>query len=489
MANHPQKFKFQKFAGSPDIFDIGTGKRVTEQEAQTAGLFTPQGLSPSIQQVTTPRPDIQTEADFARLAGRDIGFTPQTPAPPDPTKFDFDPATNITTVKPPVPPPEVDDTADQPDKTVGGTDEISGEITDTKVKIDKDLIDLSQEEPDTTSPEVDKLLADLQVQQDRIEKRLEEDLAKIEKEFEGAEGEVKLKQEEARSKAEGRTRIGGFITKMEIQDLQRLERGFRLESIALQGQKQTALTAARRAAENQDFELSKLEFDVARQADIDLTKKKQDHFNNLLKIQDRFRELNKPLRELEQDDVEYLIGLMEFAKSEFGDTDIVAAAFGDLKRGDIIARYLSSDEYKKSIKGDTKFETRVVDGRVVRFGFEGTEQVSRQDLGKSTTPGGGNIIPGGPEDTVAERLLEVGLDASVITTNNELTKGNRDRIVSEGVPPSIVDQITQAITSGLTLDEIRQSLKNDFGQDVGFGYLDSYMQTLQRGGGLDFDDF
>lgn len=87
------------YAGSPDIF-TKEGKRITEQEAQTAGLFTPQGLSPQVEKILTPRPDITQENQFAQKAGLDIPTVPFSlpPITPEATsatltqpKFDYTP--------------------------------------------------------------------------------------------------------------------------------------------------------------------------------------------------------------------------------------------------------------------------------------------------------------------------------------------------------------------------------------------------------------
>lgn len=71
---------YTKYAGSPDIFNQ-EGKRITEQEASTAGLFMPEDkLSPDVQILNTPRPDIKTEADFATLGGTNLPtYTPEIP--------------------------------------------------------------------------------------------------------------------------------------------------------------------------------------------------------------------------------------------------------------------------------------------------------------------------------------------------------------------------------------------------------------------------
>ena len=94
----------------------------------------------------------------------------------------------------------------------------------------------------------------------------------------------------------------------------------------------------------------------------------------------------------------------------------------------------------------------------------------------------GVTLGGITADTVASRLISVGLPTGIITTGGQLTKGNKDKITSKGVPPSVVDDINQAILEGNTLEEIRQALAEGFSKDVGFGYLDTFMQTLQQEG-------
>ncbi|KKR46082.1 MAG: hypothetical protein UT82_C0018G0017 [Parcubacteria group bacterium GW2011_GWB1_40_14] len=91
-------------------------------------------------------------------------------------------------------------------------------------------------------------------------------------------------------------------------------------------------------------------------------------------------------------------------------------------------------------------------------------------------PGGGISA-----DQATSRLLAQGLPTNILTTGNVLTKGNKDNITSAGVPPSVVDLITRAILEGNTLEKIRQVMMEGYGKDVGFGYLDKYMSTLQGG--------
>lgn len=102
-----------------------------------------------------------------------------------------------------------------------------------------------------------------------------------------------------------------------------------------------------------------------------------------------------------------------------------------------------------------------------------------------------------------ENLLGVGLEPAIMTTKGALTKGNADKILTRGVPLSVMNIIWDAIKDGTSLDEIRNNFRtqlmdspNNFSEEkarqIGFGYLDNFMQALQETGGaegLNFDDF
>lgn len=72
-----------------------------------------------------------------------------------------------------------------------------------------------------------------------------------------------------------------------------------------------------------------------------------------------------------------------------------------------------------------------------------------------------------------------GLSSNLLTRSDKLTKGSFDKIVNAGVPVDIVEDITELITEGHSLDIVRAGLEKVFGRDTGFGYLDTYMNTLQ----------
>jgi hypothetical protein len=77
----PAQPLYEQFAGSPDIFDISTGKAMTYEEAQAKGnvFGTKQkgygggGLSEFVKINTTPRADVKSEDQFKQYGGVDLG--------------------------------------------------------------------------------------------------------------------------------------------------------------------------------------------------------------------------------------------------------------------------------------------------------------------------------------------------------------------------------------------------------------------------------
>lgn len=61
-----QNNQYYQFQGSPDVFDQ-TGKHITPEEAQATPDF-----FKNVQQVSTPRPEVQQESDYAKYAGQDV---------------------------------------------------------------------------------------------------------------------------------------------------------------------------------------------------------------------------------------------------------------------------------------------------------------------------------------------------------------------------------------------------------------------------------
>ena len=259
----------------------------------------------------------------------------------------------------PIQPPSVPEVPPEPglpiDTDVSGagavsdTSKIQTGVDKTKTDIEKDLatLGITPPEEDKTTKVVEDQLALLEKRQADLDKRRTEDIARIEKQFEATEGEQKIAQEEALAKAEGRTRIGGVITHMEVQDIQNLQRKFRLENIALEGQKATALQTATRAYEDQNFELAETSLRSARQAEEDITKKKQQYFDNVIKMQAYYERLNKPINTANEADQKQALDWLESAPSVAKTLDIKPSdvVLGNISYGQIMSAYLDSPEY------------------------------------------------------------------------------------------------------------------------------------------------
>src|SRR3990167_9912209 len=162
---------------------------------------------------------------------------------------------------------------------ISDTSEQQSEIKTQNQKLQEQLAGLGIEPPeDTVSPLIEEVLKGLRDRAKEMDAREKEDIESIKKSYEVAGEEQKISQEEALAKAEGRVRYGGFITKMETDEIQDLQRKFRLENMALEGQKSVALLSAQRSYNDSDFELAQLQLEAAQKADEDLTQKKQQYF-------------------------------------------------------------------------------------------------------------------------------------------------------------------------------------------------------------------
>lgn len=107
-----------RYKGSPDVFDETTGRYISDVEAQKIANFDTQ-----VKDVNVIRPDIQTEADFAKLSGTNVALSP-TPTPTAPSTSPVSPEDKpyVEATNPPVTPqsPEQPQNNQQPiqDKTL-----------------------------------------------------------------------------------------------------------------------------------------------------------------------------------------------------------------------------------------------------------------------------------------------------------------------------------------------------------------------------------
>src|SRR3990167_769893 len=98
--------------------------------------------------------------------------------------------------------------------------------------INKGLAEFGIKPPeDTVSPVVADIIKGLKDRQADMDKRRVEDIKIIQEGFDVTKEEQKISQERVLAQAEGRTRIGGMITKMETDAIQDLQRKFRLDNL------------------------------------------------------------------------------------------------------------------------------------------------------------------------------------------------------------------------------------------------------------------
>ena len=348
------------------------------------------------------------------------------------------------------------------DRVRTGYENLGGDIT-------KGLAQFGINEPTSNLDQIikDSGIQDVTARREQLAGREKEDTALIEKSFATAKGEQQLAQEEALGKAEGRTRIGGFITKMETDDIQKLQRGFRLESAALEGNRQQALQAARRAYQDQDYQAAKDQLQLAKDIEKDIYDKKQDYFQNIL----RYNAMETPLTRANKATQDFVIESMQKYPSGFKDLETTDLLNMSLK--DVQDRILNSDEYKRESSGASEFSIQEVNGRKVRFGFDKAGKVvSKVDLGSGES-GAGDLTPApvaGGQETDPTILAYANQYASTGTIPTNIPKGSFARISAAAknlpkAPGTLYDTNTGIKSSSVSsklqegISELRSAIK------------------------------
>ena len=232
---------------------------------------------------------------------------------------------------------------------ISDTSEQQSEVKTQNQKLQEQLAALGIEPPeDKVSPLIEEVLKGLRDRQKELDKREAEDTANIEKGFSTAKEELEMSQTEAYDRASGRVRIGGFIVKSEIEDLERMQRGFRLEMAGLEGSKATALQQATRAYQDQDYELAQAQLELAQGLEEQTYQRKNDYFNNILKLQAS----QKPVIDMDEVSQEYALSQMSKYPSAF--TDLEPADFQNISLSEINRRVIGSKEYKLDMQNQAR---------------------------------------------------------------------------------------------------------------------------------------
>src|SRR3990167_861600 len=147
---------------------------------------------------------------------------------------------------------------------------------------------------DTTLGE---MTADIDARRDEIKSRKDEDVTKIGSDFDIVKEELTMKQQEALDAAEGRTRIGGFLTQLEVKDILNMRRQHRLELSALEGKRQELIQSANRAYEDDDYKLARDLVQESKDLRTRIQNEKKDFMNAVLSMSQENRTATKFIRD------------------------------------------------------------------------------------------------------------------------------------------------------------------------------------------------
>lgn len=336
---------------------------------------------------------------------------------------------------------------------VSGSDRIKNEMDLLAKNIETGLAQYGITPPDDKVDENIKAIQDdIAKRRTEIEKRKGEDITAIGKSFDTAKGELQLSQEDALAKAEGRTRIGGFFTQLEAQDILKLQRQHRLEVSALESQKQSALLTAKRAYEDQDYKLAQDQLQLARDIEKEAQQRRQAYFNNVI----QFNNMSTPLSRATEKVQDTVINWMSKYPDAF--TGLEPADLLNMSVNEAYSRVVNSSIYKKELEkkaaDEIDYSIQEVNGRKIRYGFDKSGKVvSKVDLGSSTKP----------ETPVDKVKKSPGWKTLSATQQNSL--------LAAGVSEADAADITELILGGTDLETIRQGLRS-IGKDPKI--LDTY---------------
>lgn len=234
----------------------------------------------------------------------------------------------------------------------------SGVVSDTSSqqanakKVGDTLIYAPPELPEVDTTDIEKLeddqLALLDKRQKELDAQYQEDLNRQQASFETAKGELQFQQEDQLAQAEGRTRIGGFLVKTEIDDINRMKRGFRLELAQLNGMYQQALTEAQRAYSEGNFQLAATRLDVMKEAQDRIQARKSQHIQDLINTQRYYEMLNRPAIQLQEAQLQQIFEWMTTDPSVFDDITIEGFLSGKYTFADFMMRWAQSDKFTTS---------------------------------------------------------------------------------------------------------------------------------------------
>lgn len=179
--------------------------------------------------------------------------------------------------------------------------------------------------------------------QTQLDQRKAEDTASIDKSFQLSKEQLQADQETQLAQATGRTRIGGFFTQLEAQDILKMEQQHSRNIAALEGQHQSSLQEARRAYEDENYKLASDKVKEAKDYQAQIDQQKQTYFNNVL----QYQQMRTPITEANDAIRKWAIDSM--TKYPSGFANLSPTDLTNLTPADIQAKILASTEYKQGI--------------------------------------------------------------------------------------------------------------------------------------------
>lgn len=260
--------------------------------------------------------------------------------------------------------------------------------------------DFGMEKP---NEDFDKTLGDMTKdiidQRDLIKNRATEDVTNINKGVDIAKEQLSMDQKEALDIAEGRTRIGGFLTEIEVKDILKMRRQNSLDLAALETKRQELITSARRAYEDEDYKLARDLVSEAKDLRTRMSNEKKDFMNAVLNISQEKRTATKFVRDEAQGKIDSIIKGIEtgsidpntlsqsakdrLMKDAGYDFDIFAATKKLAEQGKVLNTYTDSKAgkvYATIQKPDGTFEQKEIGTVIPSTG--GTETENARELAR-----------------------------------------------------------------------------------------------------------
>ena len=275
---------------------------------------------------------------------------------------------------------------------------LRGDASTTQTSIDRKFAEIE----DAGAASVTASEKDYDSRMDVWEKRLEQDLQSINEQFDirREETETAQKQEKGTTSL-GLARIGGYLggSASETGALLSLAKSHRSEISLLESRRRQSVQSAKSASEDKRFLLAQQKLEESKQIQADIETRKANYIDKTLEIQEDIQKRMEDARDFAVDN--------EIQKPFY---TLDGNTFFDTATGQMVQDMdrIGEQDYQILEPGQaaTKFETRTIAGKVVRFGFDSNgEVVSRTELGssKSTSSSSSSGVVSGYNITTSQK--------------------------------------------------------------------------------------